>query len=88
VLKASITYSSTGSQPDNLKDSLHINDINNMNKDNGMLTLTRKLGEKITIGDNVIVMITGIEGNRVKIGVDAPKAIPVHLVQKIDSLEQ
>jgi len=33
-------------------------------------------------------MITGIEGNRVKIGVSAPKELPVRREQKIDTPEQ
>jgi carbon storage regulator len=38
-----------------------------------MLVLTRKIGEVILIGDNVRVMIVGIDGQRkVRVGIDAP----------------
>lgn len=43
-----------------------------------MLVLTRKLGEKLMIGDEVSVTIMEIRGNQVKIGVDAPRNVPVH----------
>ena len=38
-----------------------------------MLILTRKLGERIRIGDNVELVVTKINGNRVTLGIEAPK---------------
>lgn len=43
-----------------------------------MLILTRKLGERITIGDNVVLSILEIHGKQVKIGIEAPKEMAVH----------
>jgi len=43
-----------------------------------MLILTRKLGETITIGDDIAVTILEIKGGQVKVGVEAPRVIPVH----------
>lgn len=43
-----------------------------------MLILTRRLGEMLTIGDDVRVTILAIKGSQVRIGIDAPKDIPVH----------
>jgi len=53
-----------------------------------MLIVTRAIGEKIIIGDDVIAVITGIEGSRVKIGIDAPKEIPVRLKKHSDTPKQ
>lgn len=43
-----------------------------------MLILTRRVGETVVIGDNITVTILGVKGNQVRIGVDAPKEVPVH----------
>ena len=44
----------------------------------GMLVLTRKLGESITIGDDVKVTIIEVKGKQVKLGVEAPQHTTVH----------
>lgn len=43
-----------------------------------MLILTRRIGEKIMIGDEVEAVILGVKGNQVRLGIVAPKDIPVH----------
>lgn len=43
-----------------------------------MLILTRRVGETLVIGDDVMVTVLGVKGNQVRIGVEAPKSIPVH----------
>ena len=43
-----------------------------------MLILTRRVGESLVIGDDVTVTVLGIKGNQVRIGVKAPKDVPVH----------
>jgi carbon storage regulator len=42
-----------------------------------MLVLTRKVGEDIMIGDNIRVTITEIRGDKVRIGVEAPRDVQV-----------
>ena len=43
-----------------------------------LLILTRKVGEKIIIGDNVTVMVAGVKGKQVLLGIEAPIEIEVH----------
>jgi carbon storage regulator len=43
-----------------------------------MLILTRRPGESVRIGDDVTVTVLGMKGGQVRIGVSAPKTIPVH----------
>lgn len=43
-----------------------------------MLILTRRIGETINIGDEIQVTILGLRGNQIRIGVNAPKEVPVH----------
>ncbi len=42
-----------------------------------MLVLTRRLGEAITIGDNIKLVIVDLDGTQVKIGIEAPRDIEV-----------
>ena len=43
-----------------------------------MLVLTRKIGEKVMIGDDVTVTVLGMFGNHVRLGITAPKNVGVH----------
>ncbi len=42
-----------------------------------MLVLSRKIGETITIGDNIKVSVIRLEGGRVRLGVDAPSDVRI-----------
>ena len=56
-----------------------------------MLILTRKPRETLTIGHDVTVTVLGINGNQVRLGINAPKSIPVHreeIYEKIKAEQQ
>jgi carbon storage regulator len=42
-----------------------------------MLVLTRKVGEEIVIGDGIRVKVVSVQGDRVRVGIDAPRDVPV-----------
>lgn len=43
-----------------------------------MLVLSRQRDESIIIGDNVVITVVDVRGDKVKLGIEAPKEIPVH----------
>jgi carbon storage regulator len=43
-----------------------------------MLILTRRVGESLMIGNDVTVTVLGVNGNQVRLGVNAPKNVEVH----------
>lgn len=52
-----------------------------------MLVLSRFIGEKIYIGNDVVVMVTKISGDQVKIGVEAPAEVKVMRAELVDEQE-
>ena len=53
-----------------------------------MLILTRQIGESIMIGDDVIITVLGIRGEQVRIGIDAPRDVPVHREEIYERIQQ
>ncbi len=43
-----------------------------------MLVLARKVGQSIVINDNIELLVIEVRGDQVRLGIDAPKSIPVH----------
>lgn len=43
-----------------------------------MLVLSRKLGEKIVIGENIVVTVVKIDRNQIRLGIEAPTDVPVY----------
>jgi carbon storage regulator len=53
-----------------------------------MLIITRKLGEKITIGDDTVVTLLEIRDNQVRLGIDAPRHIRVHRQEVYERIKE
>ena len=55
-----------------------------------MLVLSRKLNESIVINENIVVTVLSVQGDRVRLGIEAPGEIPVHrqeVYQKMQNQE-
>ena len=52
-----------------------------------MLILSRKINEKVVIGDDIIVSIIEIKGDQVRIGIDAPKMVKVFRQEVYDAIK-
>ena len=44
---------------------------------NAMLVLTRKPGEKVHIGSGITITDVGVQGNKIRLGIDAPEDVPI-----------
>ena len=53
-----------------------------------MLVLSRHRDESIMIGDDVVVTIVDIRGDKVRLGIDAPQSIPVHRQEVYDAIQR
>ena len=53
-----------------------------------MLVLSRKLNQSLMIGDDVKITVVGINGTKVKIGIQAPLETPVHRQEIYDAIKQ
>ena len=51
-----------------------------------MLILTRKVEESITIGNRITVSVLEVRGNQVKLGIEAPRDIPVNRTEIFESI--
>jgi len=53
-----------------------------------MLVLSRRKDESIMIGDDVEVMIVDVRGDKVRLGITAPKKVPVHRREIYDAIQR
>ncbi|MGB9618860.1 MAG: carbon storage regulator CsrA [Armatimonadota bacterium] len=52
-----------------------------------MLVLARKVGQSIVINDNIEVLIIEVRGDQVRLGIEAPKSIPVHRKELLEQIK-
>jgi carbon storage regulator len=52
-----------------------------------MLILSRKLGQKLAIGDGIVLTVVDIDRNKIRLGIEAPKEVPVHRQEVFDAIK-
>jgi len=52
----------------------------------GMLILTRRKGDAIILGDSIKVIVLSVDGNNVRLGIDAPADVSVHRKEIYDKM--
>ena len=53
-----------------------------------MLVLSRQRDESIIIGDNVVITVVDVRGDKVRLGIDAPVEIPVHRREVYEAIQR
>ena len=53
-----------------------------------MLVLTRRINESIVINDDVSVLVVEVRGDRVRLGIEAPKDVTVHRKEVYDVIQE
>lgn len=53
-----------------------------------MLILSRKPGQSLVIGDNITVKILEVSGDNIKIGIEAPREVPVHRQEVFEAIKK
>jgi len=53
-----------------------------------MLVLSRKKSESIVIRDDIVVTVVEVQGDKVRLGIEAPREVPVHRREVYDKIKE
>ena len=53
-----------------------------------MLVLSRQRDQSIIIGDNIVITVVDVRGDKVRLGIDAPKEITVHRQEVYEAIQR
>lgn len=51
-----------------------------------MLVLSRRVGERLVIGDGIVVTVIEVRGDGVRLGIDAPRSVRVHRAEVLEAV--
>lgn len=52
-----------------------------------MYVIALKRGQSIKIGDNIVISVDAIRPNRARVGIDAPRSVPVHCAEVYEAIQ-
>jgi len=53
-----------------------------------MLVLSRRVGERLIIGDNIVITVIDVRSDGVRIGIDAPREVRVNRAEELEAVQQ
>ena len=53
-----------------------------------MLVLQRRIEQSIVIGDNIVIKVVEVRGDKVRFGITAPREVPVHRQEVYDAIQE
>lgn len=53
-----------------------------------MLVLSRRRGQSIVIGDDIVVTVVNVHGDKIRIGIEAPPSVPVHREEIAEAIDR
>lgn len=53
-----------------------------------MLVLSRRVGERLIIGDDIVVTVIDVRSDGVRIGIDAPRSVRIHRAEVLEAVEK
>ncbi|NCT92664.1 carbon storage regulator CsrA [Cellulomonas sp. APG4] len=53
-----------------------------------MLVLSRRVGERLVIGDNIVITVIDVRSDGVRIGIDAPREVQVNRAEVLEAVEK
>jgi carbon storage regulator len=68
--------------------ALNLGSSGKRTKERTMLVLSRKKNESIVINDDITIVVVEIRGDKVRLGVEAPKEVPVHRREVFDAIHR
>lgn len=60
----------------------------NFERSMAMLVLSRKVNQRIIIDDNITIVVVDIRGDKVRLGIEAPKDVPVHRQEVYNAIQK
>ena len=74
--------------PDSFWQGVNLGSSGKRTKERTMLVLSRKKNESIVINDDITIVVVEIRGDKVRLGVEAPKEVPVHRREVFDAIHR